>query len=142
MDSFTEYDRLKVSAADRLCTPDQGRALVAAKNDANCGNVVVQINVVINKYKQAAKNAMTINTASYGMNCANGKNTDVTTKVAGSCNGKEKCPYTVSAGVLGDTAGGCAKTFTADYTCPGKPKRTLNLAAEANNKIAEFDCSK
>ena len=138
------YDKFNVPAGERICTPAQAKALADAKNEANCSNVILQGEAVIEKYKKiaAALNGMTINSAMYGNNCANAKNQDVTSKVAGSCNGKEKCPYFVSAGVLGDTASGCAKAFEAEYTCPTKGTRKITLTAEANNKTAEFDCSK
>ena len=138
------YDRYNVPAGERICTPAQTNALAAAKNDGNCSNVIFQGEAVIEKYKKlaSASNVMTVNSATYGGNCSNAKNQDVTSKVAGSCNGKEKCPYTVSAGVLGDTAEKCAKAFEAEYTCPSKGKRKITIAAEANNKTAVFDCSK
>lgn len=139
-----EYKTLNIPASEQLCSRAQADALVAAKNTANCGNVVAQLDAIFTKYRAKAKsaNTMTINSASYGKNCPNAKNADVTSKVKGSCDGKEKCAYTVSAGVLGDTASGCAKAFEVEYTCPAKGTRKLNLAAEANNKIADLDCNK
>ena len=94
------------------------------------------------KAAAATMSTIAINTATYGATCKGSKNTDVAAKVKSACDGKAKCSYTVSAGVLGDTAPGCAKAFEATYTCRDKGNRTQTLAAEANNKVAEFDCTK
>ena len=117
-----------IKAAADKATADRAAA-AAAKADAEA------------KAAAASTIAISINTATYGSNCP--KNADVAAKVKSACNGKSKCSYTVSVGVLGDPAPGCAKTFVATYTCTSKPNtRTVNLAAEANNKVAEFDCTK
>ncbi|MDE2292703.1 MAG: hypothetical protein KGL53_11535, partial [Elusimicrobia bacterium] len=139
----------KAFVAEFTC-PKYGKRKVALAPEAHgkiahfdCDSKATQIDPIAAAPRPAApvSNSMTINSAFYGTNCR-ARNPNVTAKVAGSCNGKEKCAYQVNVGVLGDTAPGCAKTFVAEYTCPKQGKRKIALAAEAHGKIAPFDCSK
>ena len=46
------------------------------------------------------------------------------------------------AGLSGDPANGCAKSFNATYKCGTGVTKTINVAREAGGRTAVFDCSK
>jgi hypothetical protein len=58
--------------------------------------------------------------ATYGANCGIGRG-NVTGHLAGACNGRLDCAYSVYWQVIGDPAFGCAKTYEAEYTCSNDP---------------------
>lgn len=68
--------------------------------------------------------------ATYGANCG-AKLGNATQSVKRTCNGKESCSYKVDVTVLGDPAGGCAKSFIVEYTCGTDGRRTGEAPAEA-----------
>lgn len=80
-------------------------------------------------------------TATYGWNCGaqfNNEGYDLGT----ACDGAPSCQYTVDYRVIGDPAPGCAKTFTAVYTCAGSTIRhSVYVSAEAGfDSIATLTC--
>ncbi len=79
--------------------------------------------------------------ATYGANCGASFG-NATYDVGLACDGAATCWYTVDYRVLGDPAPGCAKTFTAQYRCPGSTvAHSVYVAAEAGiDKIATFNC--
>jgi hypothetical protein len=69
--------------------------------------------------------------ATYGANCG-AKPGNATNSVRKYCNGKESCDYVVDVSSLGDPAGGCAKSFIAEYICePNGRRQTREIPAEA-----------
>jgi peptidoglycan/LPS O-acetylase OafA/YrhL len=54
--------------------------------------------------------------ATYGANCGAPLG-NVTARLSAACEGRFSCDYAVDVAVLGDPANGCAKDFTAEYTC-------------------------
>ena len=74
---------------------------------------------------------LTLVSATYGANCG-AKPGNATKSIRKYCNGKESCDYLVDVNLLGDPAGGCAKSFFVEYTCePDGRRRTQELPAEA-----------
>ncbi len=55
MGAFDQYTKYNVPVSEQVCTREQAAALVAAKNDASCGNVVVQVGNVLKKHGYGAK---------------------------------------------------------------------------------------
>jgi hypothetical protein len=91
--------------------------------------------------------------ASYGESCRHFRPTppfvnsyrdgNATYAAGEACDGKAQCEFTVSARALGDPANGCGKDFSVEYKCrPENSVKTLQLAAEADNKIAALACPK
>jgi peptidoglycan/LPS O-acetylase OafA/YrhL len=69
--------------------------------------------------------------ATYGENCG-AKPGNATKSIKKLCSGKESCDYVVDVNVLGDPAGGCAKSFSTEYTCePEARLRTKEIPGEA-----------
>jgi peptidoglycan/LPS O-acetylase OafA/YrhL len=68
--------------------------------------------------------------ASYGSNCGASK-LNATGVLRQACDGKTECHYIVDVGKLGDPAGGCAKSFVVQYSCPRGPRMEKALPAEA-----------
>ncbi|MDE2293503.1 MAG: hypothetical protein KGL53_15585 [Elusimicrobia bacterium] len=72
---------------------------------------------------------------------------NVTAKVAPACDGKLSCDYKVNAGVLGDPAPGCWKSFSVTYQCAGvagAPKTVSvgGTSGEASGKTVALSCPK
>ena len=80
---------------------------------------------------------ITIVQALYGANCR--LNTDVTAHIASACNGRTSCAYPVNHTVIGDTAPGCAKTYTVDYQC-GARNLSAAAPAEASGRQVQLAC--
>lgn len=68
--------------------------------------------------------------ATYGANCG-AKAGNASLSVRNACHGKADCEYTVDVNLLGDPAGGCAKSFFAEYVCDSGDRRTSEVPAEA-----------
>jgi hypothetical protein len=84
-------------------------------------------------------NGMTITNATYGGNCNAALAGNATTSIGTACDGLSSCSYLVTTDVLGDPAGGCAKTFVVDYTCGGGTL-TYTVNPEASGQTAVFSC--
>jgi hypothetical protein len=68
----------------------------------------------------AAGAGLEIVSASYGANCG-APIGNVTQAVQGVCKpNTSSCAYRVDVGILGDPAAGCAKEFSAQFSCPGE----------------------
>ncbi len=91
----------------------------------------------------AATKGILITGVKYGGNCPN-PNASIQTRamndVAKTCDGKDSCSYAVNAGVIGDAAPGCAKSFEVTWTCDGKAN-TRTEAAEAHGKTVSLACA-
>jgi hypothetical protein len=59
--------------------------------------------------------------ATYGENCRVARG-NVTKHIASVCNGKNSCSYTIDYTVIGDPAVGCAKDYSVEWKCVGKPR--------------------
>jgi hypothetical protein len=80
--------------------------------------------------------------ATYGGNC--GARRDNTSNVLrASCNGLQRCAYTILAANIGDPVFGCKKDYVAAYTCSGDPQvRTVSAAPEAGwGSSVVLDCT-
>jgi hypothetical protein len=58
--------------------------------------------------------------ASFGANCTP-RPADGTQHLAGSCNGKDRCQYTVDHKVIGDPKKWCTKSYVAQWRCGSDP---------------------
>jgi hypothetical protein len=68
--------------------------------------------------------------ATYGANCG-APHGNVTNHIAGECNGKSNCTYTVDYTVIGDPAPGCVKDFDVRYTCAGsQTQKAMQISGE------------
>jgi hypothetical protein len=71
----------------------------------------------------------------YGKNCPGNTMFDKTADLAGTCNGKTSCPYTIDWMHIGDPAVGCAKEYEAAWRCVSgatvSPIKTVTAPAEA-----------
>src|SRR5688572_5530083 len=85
---------------------------------------------------------ISIISATYGENCG-GKLGNVSGILKASCNGREKCDYPVHVENLGDPAGGCEKSFVAEYSClPGNTPLRREIPAEAGlGSVLSLNCS-
>lgn len=80
--------------------------------------------------------------ASYGLNCSQRLQGNMTSIVARACHNKALCHFTVDHEIHGDPAMGCAKTFIVDYTCSrNSVTKTAKISAEATKNYATLDCS-
>lgn len=71
--------------------------------------------------------------ATYGANCGAAKD-NVSSHLAGACEGHRHCTYIILISRIGDPAIGCAKDYSAEYVCNGSSERkTVSAAAEAGN---------
>jgi peptidoglycan/LPS O-acetylase OafA/YrhL len=69
--------------------------------------------------------------ATYGANCGAAPG-NATKSIRKFCSGKQSCEYIVDVNVLGDPAGGCAKSFFTEYTCePEGRRKTKEIPGEA-----------
>jgi hypothetical protein len=95
--------------------------------------------------------AITVVTASYGVNCRDfpvptgfPKLTDlgnVTEALKRACDDRSVCNFVIDHTKIGDPAHGCPKDFSVDYLCPGsKTLKTATVAAEADNKTIVLAC--
>jgi hypothetical protein len=84
-----------------------------------------------------------IRTAVYGENC--GSSSDVTSAVAGRCNGRPQCRYHVDHTVIGDPAPGCIKDFRVKWSCGGRRVRQRSVGGEyggeASGQSIYLDCA-
>jgi len=87
------------------------------------------------------KHGVIIRAASYGENCG-AKHGNVTLPLKRACDGRDNCRYVVDYNVLGDTAGGCGKGFSADYVCAlDATARRVEIPGEAGfGSVAVMDC--
>ena len=84
-----------------------------------------------------------IESATYGGNCGVAKG-NVTAHIAGQCNGKSKCRYTVNYKIIGDPAPGCAKTYTVRYRCGNNPQvfeKSLPAESGWGDKSVLLECA-
>jgi hypothetical protein len=83
--------------------------------------------------------------ATYGERCGVSRG-DATWSVAGQCDHRQNCPYTISEGTLGDPAHGCDKDFDVDYACgtvdtTSSGRVAQHVSQEANGKQMTLDCT-
>lgn len=93
------------------------------------------------KVVRAETTGITILSGTYGGNCQQPMG-NKTSFLAAACNGQTTCDYTVDYTVIGDPAPNCAKTYIAQWTCPGSSNpQSLILAAEAGfGSVAHLAC--
>ncbi len=94
--------------------------------------------------KEASVNRPTIliSSATYGGNCGVARG-NVTSHIAGQCNGKSNCRYRVDHKIIGDPAIGCAKTYTVQYRCGNSPnlyQEFLTDEAGWGDKTVKLTC--
>ena len=67
---------------------------------------------------------------------------NATIAMARICDGKPRCDFEVTTGVLGDPAVGCAKNFSVRYSCwPDDAAKTMDLDGEANGRAVTLSCA-
>jgi hypothetical protein len=99
---------------------------------------------------ESAGGTINVLAATYGLNCAgftptNGTRNAVfrgnaTGPVAGACNGRASCSFTVRVEQLGDPAYGCAKNFDVDYACGGAAKTAFAGAEAGYGSVVRLSC--
>jgi len=79
--------------------------------------------------------------ATYGLNCGAPQGNQ-TANLAGACDGRFTCDYTVDYTVIGDPAPGCAKDYTVQNQCSTKAiVRVAKLDGEAGyGGVAHLSC--
>lgn len=78
----------------------------------------------------APQSGIGVLSATYGGNCGRPEG-NVTAHLAGACNGKSSCGYSVDYKVIGDPAPGCKKDYVAKWKCGGGSEQTTRAEAEA-----------
>jgi peptidoglycan/LPS O-acetylase OafA/YrhL len=89
--------------------------------------------LVLNSHNapQTVTDGIRLVSATYGGNCGASPG-NATFSVSDACNAKDRCSYRVDVVGLGDPAGGCAKDFSAVFTCmPAQQRHRVTLPAEA-----------
>lgn len=93
---------------------------------------------------QYSNSHIIVESATYGGNLQLPQG-NVTGHIAGQCNNKVTCKYTVDHKVIGDPARGRGKDYTVRYRCSGKSgvfSKFLNREAGHGNKSVFLDCRK
>lgn len=70
----------------------------------------------ISGVRAAGAGSLKVREATYGGNCG-ARRGNVTAHIAGQCDGKASCNYSVEYAVIGDPAPGCAKDYRVAYSC-------------------------
>jgi hypothetical protein len=86
-------------------------------------------------------NVIGVQSAVYGDNCTSLYYADLTTNVAGACNGKPWCSFNVDPSLLGGYAGppSCQRQLTVQWACWDGP-HIATLAAEASGQTITLSC--
>ena len=80
--------------------------------------------------------------ASYGLNCSQRLQGNMTGTVARACRHKALCHFTIDHEIHGDPARNCAKTFIVDYRCRhNSVTKSAMISAEATKNYVTLDCS-
>ena len=128
----------KSFAADYECLPSGTPRSLEIQGEAGMGSEAVFDCAAPAKAETAAPEAapssaggLYITSATYGLNCGAPAG-NATRDLGALCNGKDRCDYAVQVTKFGDPKQGCAKGFTAEYTCaPGAVRFTKRLLGES-----------
>lgn len=86
-----------------------------------------------------AEETITVANARYAWNIP-GHSLDVTNDIAGRCNNKMACDYTVDVFRLTDPAPFQQKAYAVDYRCGSNLTKTEALTPEANGHTVSLRC--
>jgi hypothetical protein len=82
--------------------------------------------------------AIGVQSATYGANCPTWS--DQTATLGARCNGQKSCSYTIQTSAIGDPAPGCAKEYTAMWTCNDGPHETTIPGEAGLGSVITLSC--
>jgi hypothetical protein len=84
---------------------------------------------------------ISVESATYGANCGVPVG-NVTRELAASCNGRDRCDYSVDTDQLGDPATGCDKDFAVSYFCSARrATRYIRLPPKSDGETLVLSCA-
>ena len=83
--------------------------------------------------EESVRPSIRVVSGTYGRNCG-AQYGNVTSDLAGVCEGKVTCEYTIDSRTIGDPVRGCPKDYFAEWQCGNNPEKgSLSVAPEAGN---------